>query len=202
MESDRERDRGQDQKSPWFPTIREEIEGNYKAEKIPADNKQGYRMEYSYIGDYFAPNDDALKLKKAKIRIGILCVACVLLYFCAVLQKSYVSADRIVFGGSLLSAVLLLFEVSGVIQLLLRKDVLTSRALMDLSFQLKIMPLFHGGLLLLCAFSAAAAAVRGSGGAAAYLTAACYAFSGISSILIFLQYRKLGYTWIPTSPFE
>ena len=180
MESDRERDRGQDQKSPWFPTIREEIEGNYKAEKIPADNKQGYRMEYSYIGDYFAPNDDALKLKKAKNRIGILCVACVLLYFCAVLQKSYVSADRIVFGG----------------------NVLTSRALMDLSFQLKIMPLFHGGLLLLCAFSAAAAAVRGPGGAAAYLTAACYAFSGISSILIFLQYRKLGYTRIPTSPFE
>jgi hypothetical protein len=52
------------------------------------------------------------------------------------------------------------------------------------------------------AFSAAAAAVRGPGGAAAYLTAACYAFSGISSILIFLQYRKLGYMRIPTSPFE
>ena len=159
-------------------------------------------MEYSYIGDYFAPNDDALKLKKAKIRIGVLCAAALLFYLCAAVQKSYVNAERIVFGGSLLSAVLLIFEASGVVRLLLRKDVLTSRALTDLSFMLKIIPLFHGGLLLLCAVSAAAAAVRGPGGAAAYLTAVCYALSGISSILISLQFRKLGYMRIPTSPFE
>lgn len=197
-----ESDRGREHKPLRFPTIREEIEENYKAEKVPAGNKRGYRVEYSYVGDYYAQNSDALKLRKAKIRIGILCAASLVFYLCAVLQKSYVNSERLVFGGSLLSAVLFLFEASGVLQFLMIKDMLTGRQLTDLSFKLRVYPPVHGGLLLICSVCTAAAALRGPGGAGAYLAAAGYGLSGIASILIFLLYRKMDYMRIPTSPFD
>ena len=174
-----------------FRSMKESFEENYRAEKVPADNKKGFRMEYVYIGPWYVWVQDEEQIRREKRVILNACIISLALYSVAALQYAEVNYARFVSMAGMLSLAPFVFVAFGVFQFYFSGEKMTAQTFSDISAKLKIAPVLHAGCLFVCA----ALGVReilwnGYDGFQLWIPM-CYIFSGMQSVMIFNHFRRL-----------
>ncbi|MBQ7371499.1 MAG: hypothetical protein IJW67_06400 [Blautia sp.] len=174
-----------------FLSMKESFEENYKAVKVPAKNKKGFRMEYVYIGPWYVWTADPIQVKKTKIGVLNACVISLILYVVAALQDSPVNYQRLVSMTGLLSLAPFIFELFGVVQFWMSKEKMTNLNFDDISGKLKIAPVIHAALLFLCGALGIYAVVHNGFSRIQLLIPVCYGLAGWEALSVYLIFRKL-----------
>ena len=171
-------------------SMRETFEENYKAVKIPARNKKGYKIEYVYIGKWYGWKEDRAVVRRVKAAAAAALILSVLLYLYAALQNDPLNWSVPISIMGLLSLAPLLFLVIGMIQFLAAKEKFTEQDYKDMNVKLHAAPVLHGSLLLLCGITGIAK-VTGGAGTSALPVCIGYLLSGAASLMILFIWRRL-----------
>ena len=174
-----------------WKSMKETFEENYKAVKVPAKNKKGFKMEYVYVGAWMVWEGEAGALKKEKIFILNTCFLSLLLYAAAALQNAQVNAERMVAIPGLLSLAAAVFMLFGVFQFYFSKERLTEESFKDIAAKLRIAPVFYALLLFLCAGAALYKVITGGFAGSGLLIAMCYFLAGLGPLSIRNHFRRL-----------
>jgi len=181
----------------WPPperrTLRTAFEENYKAVSEPANNRQGYKMRYVYIGLWYVWNIPPQRVKTMKRLVGGACGLSVLLFLAGGLMNSPVNYARYVQLPGLLSIAALLFEIIGSVQFCAAKERMDCMDFRDIRGKLLVAPLLHSVLLLCTAAAAVCQMARGGFAPAGLFVVLCYTVSAILSLGIFFSIRTLPY---------
>ena len=174
-------------------SMKEAFEENYKAVKIPADNKKGYKMDYVYIGPWVVWQQDPEEIKKEKRFVLNACIISLVLYAAAAVQFCEVNYARFVSMTGLLSLAPFVFEIFGVFQFYFSREKMTEQGFSDLSGKLKIAPAVHAALLFACAVLGIWEILWKGYDEIQLMIPMCYLLSGMQSVMILRRFRKLKY---------
>ncbi|MBQ9064156.1 MAG: hypothetical protein IJ123_01770 [Blautia sp.] len=172
-------------------SMREKFEEDYKAVKVPCGNKKGYKIDYVYIGDWWLWKEPRDQVNRCKRYVMSCCIGSLVLYLAAALQNSPVNYSRFVSMTGLLSLAPYIFVIFGSVQFLVSKEKMTEQDCKDIRTKLMVAPVFHAGLLLICAVLCTLEVVRNQYELPQLLIGLCFLLSGLQSLLIVIQFRKL-----------
>jgi len=174
-----------------FKSMKEEFEENYKAVKMPAANRKGYRMEYVYIGQWVGWKESSAHVRKTKITAGICCALSLLLYLCAATFGSPVNYGRLVSMTGLLALAPFIFVVFGVFQFCLSKEKMTKDTFRDISAKLKVAPVIYAFLMIICGTACMIEVFRSGYEPLHLLIGAGYIVSAAAQIVLFVRFSGL-----------
>lgn len=172
-------------------TLREQFEENYTAIRIPADNKDGFRIKYVYYAPWYLWDLPKGTLKKTKRFFMSLSLASLLLFLLTGVQPCVANSFGMVETAGVFALCAHVFELFSMFQFLLAKYrtsrmtyIHVDRTLLPASFLRGSCHMISAAGSVLCAtkntFEPLALPV-----AAGYLVCACMAFC------IFDGYRKI-----------
>ena len=174
-----------------FKSMRESFEENYKAVKVPADNRKGYRMDYQYIGNWMVWQNEEREVRKCRTFVLNACLISLILYVVAALQSVPVNYGRLVSLTGMLSLAPFVFEIFGAVQFFFSKDRMTEQSYTDILGKLRIAPFVHALLLTACAAIGAGQILLTGGERTQLLIPVCYLLSGFQSLLIIRSFSRL-----------
>ena len=133
---------------------------DYKAVKVPADNRKGYRVEYQYIGIWTKWENPSGTLKSTKQKIALMEAVSIAVYAAAVLSGTPLSCSRLANGFGTLSLVPWILELSGVIRFIISPEYAKELSMEEIStsirtgsvmrFALAFLSAAAGGIQILC----------------------------------------------------
>ena len=182
-----------------FKSMRETFEENYKAVKVPANNKHGYKMDYVYIGDWYLWQHEAKEVQKAKRAILNAGLISLILYVAAAIQDDPVNYSRLVGLTGMLSLAPFVFEAFGIVQFYLSKEKLTVQAYWDIAGKLKVAPVLHALLLFCCAAFGIWEVFRSEADSIQLMIPLCYLLSGMESMMVFGWFQRLKSRKVPNA---
>lgn len=119
------------------------FEENYTAEKVPCGNKRGYKIKYRYIGALYSW--DIEKCRYIKIQYAFMGLLLLIFYLLCGTRRVQVNYALTVETGVLLSIIPLMFELIGIFQFCMYKE-LPEFTFKEVMTGLKIMPWIHAML--------------------------------------------------------
>lgn len=141
-------------------TSRQKYFEDYRAEKEPADNKKGYKIVYTYKGEWYGWNEDSKAIRNRKILYVATMLLCTILLVLCGTQRVYLNTVGAVAIPGLISLASILYTWIGTIQFCLAKELIRAK-------ECKSMYSFIE---------------KGS-----IITALCYSVSAVASIFLFFR---------------
>lgn len=132
-------------------TPREKFEESYVAVSVPADNKNGFKIEYVYYDEWFMWKEPEERLKRTKCYFIALCLLKTALFLVSSTVYAGVNARLWVEVPATLAFCALIFEVIGAFQFRLAKYRTTRQSYNDIHLKLRTSPVIFGALILITA---------------------------------------------------
>ena len=95
---------------------REDYFKKHRRDIIPADNKKGYKVRYTYIGDWYRWDLEKEEFKRKKIQLVSMALFDIIIYIITATLPSVLNTVSAVAVGGLLSLAALVFESIAIIQ--------------------------------------------------------------------------------------
>lgn len=129
-------------------TPREKFEESYVAVSVPADNRDGFKIEYIYYDEWFIWNEPEAALLRKKQQIFALCLLKTALYLVSSTVYTGVNARLWVEVPATLAFCALIFEVIGAFQFRFAKYRTTRQSYNDINLKLRTAPVIYGALIM------------------------------------------------------
>lgn len=172
-------------------TFRERYEENYVAVSKPADNKEGFTIEYVYYAPWHIWNLPEEELNRKKRAIGTSMALSAVIFFIVSAQNIGVNTEIAVALSGILSICALIFEGLGVVQFCAAKYRTTRQNFDDVTSKIMLATLLHFLFLFAAAVGCVYYMVKVSFSASGLLAAIGYLISALLSIYIRTQYKSI-----------
>lgn len=132
-------------------TPREKFEESYVAVSVPADNKDGFKIEYVYYDEWFIWNQPEDMLLRTKNTLLAMCLVKTVLFMVLSTVRCTINTALWVEFPATVAFCALIFEIIGAFQFRLAKYRTTRQTYNDVHLKLRTAPVIYGGLILLSA---------------------------------------------------
>ena len=171
--------------TPW-----KKFEEDYQAEKIPADNKKGFRVVYRYVGPWAECRLEESVFRKTKAAIIVLYVLELLLLIISGLQQTAVNMAASVSVCTGVTLALYIYELTAILPLIRLQMRVPKRSYEELDRKLRAIPALTAAIRLLAFVFALAIRIRGGASAD---TPVCLSFlaEAVCSAGQYMIFRRL-----------
>lgn len=97
-------------------SYRERYFEDYKAVKVAANNKKGYKLEYHYIGRWMGWTSERYSMKQVKLAFAGMELVSIAIYVAAILSHSPFTVSRLANGFGTISLIPWMLELYGVVR--------------------------------------------------------------------------------------
>ena len=108
-------------------TSRQKYFEDYRAEKETANNKKGYKIVYTYKGEWYGWNEAPTAIRKRKIFYVVALLACTALLLLCGAQRVYLNTVGVVASPGLISLVSVMYTWIGTVQFCLTKELVRAK---------------------------------------------------------------------------
>ncbi|MGL5435670.1 MAG: hypothetical protein ACRDBO_09785 [Lachnospiraceae bacterium] len=130
-------------------SLREQFEDDYMAVSIPANNRDGFKIQYVYSAPWYLWNLPAAVLKQKKLLLAGLSVSSLLLFVLTGIQDSDLNRYRIVELGGTLALCAHVLELFSLVQFLFARERINRMTYFAINRVLSCIPFIRGLCLLL-----------------------------------------------------
>jgi len=136
-------------------TLQERFEENYAAVEKPANNKDGFKIEYVYYAPWYLWDCPEAELKKRKQKLLAASVCGLIFFLIAGMQRCEANTKLWVGVPGLLGLCAHVVELFGLIMFLCAKYRTTKMTYSDVNWMLKFAPVARTGMMVLTAIASA-----------------------------------------------
>lgn len=108
-------------------TSRQKYFEDYRAEKETADNKKGYKIVYTYKGEWYGWSEDLKSIRKRKILYVTAMLICTFLLVLCGTQRVHLNTVGVVAIPGLISLVSIMYTWIGTVQFCLTKELVRAK---------------------------------------------------------------------------
>lgn len=172
-------------------SLKDLFEENYKAVKVPAKNKKGYKIEYLYSGPWYIWDMPQDKLKREKWLEFGLSIAGIILYLLTGSVRTKVNISKPGVILAVLALCIHVLELSALIKFICAGYRTTKMTYQEVDRILGAATGLRGILLCGVAFAAFVYAVAGGMNTLSLLVTAGYLGCGFIAFIIYRRYNKI-----------
>ena len=172
----------------------QQFQENYAPVEVPANNKDGFRIKYVYIGSWYMWEVSPEKRQRDKLVIGSLWLLELACYLAAGLIPSGLSTEQLVSALGLITLIPLAFETYGAFSFLFLKERITKPDFNRVRLYLGAASVIRTALLFLTAGCSVVTAIMNKLSGSSLITILGFALSAVFCGLLSYHFLHIPYT--------
>lgn len=172
-------------------TLKDRFEENYAAVEKPANNKDGFKIEYVYYAPWYIWDCPEAELKKKKLTFLTVSIVSLLIFIIGGVQRCHQNTTLLVGVPAIVALCAHVFELFSLAQFAAAKYRTTKMTYTDVHRILSMVPALRVGLMVVSAAGCVFYMLTKDASYGAVIALLCYLSSGMMATYLYREYKKI-----------